>query len=78
MAEAGPHVAIITGLSGAGRTTTSKFFEDLGYRVVDNLPAELLRDLAQLVVGIRRALSGSRWSSTLAPATRHVAFREAM
>ncbi len=46
-----PHVAIITGLSGAGRTTTSKLFEDLGYRVVDNLPSELLRDLAQLVAG---------------------------
>jgi UPF0042 nucleotide-binding protein len=44
------HVAIISGLSGAGKTTTSKLFEDLGYTVVDNLPAELLRDLAQLVV----------------------------
>ena len=44
-----PHVAIITGLSGAGKTTTSKLFEDLGYRVVDNLPSELLRDLAELI-----------------------------
>ena len=43
------HVAIITGLSGAGKTATSKLFEDLGYTVVDNLPAELLRDLAELV-----------------------------
>lgn len=46
-----PHVAIITGLSGAGKTATSKLFEDLGYRVVDNLPSELLRDLAELVAG---------------------------
>ena len=40
------HVAIITGLSGAGKTVASKIFEDLGYTVVDNVPAELLRDLA--------------------------------
>ncbi len=46
-----PYVAIITGLSGAGKTATSKLFEDLGYRVVDNLPSELLRELAELVAG---------------------------
>lgn len=44
-----PHVAIISGLSGAGKTAASKLLEDLGYRVVDNLPAELLGNLAQLV-----------------------------
>lgn len=44
-----PHVAIISGLSGAGKTATSKLFEDLGYVVVDNLPAELLSNLAELV-----------------------------
>ena len=43
------HVAVITGLSGAGKTAASKIFEDLGYTVVDNVPAELLRDLAELV-----------------------------
>jgi UPF0042 nucleotide-binding protein len=43
------HVAIITGLSGAGKTAASKIFEDLGYTVVDNVPADLLRDLAELV-----------------------------
>jgi UPF0042 nucleotide-binding protein len=48
--RAKPHVAIISGLSGAGKTAASKLLEDLGYRVVDNLPAELLRNLAQLVV----------------------------
>ena len=46
-----PHVAIISGLSGAGKTTTSKLFEDLGYTVVDNLPAELLPNLAEVVTG---------------------------
>ena len=44
-----PHVAIISGLSGAGKTAASKLLEDLGYRVVDNLPSELLRNLAQVV-----------------------------
>ena len=44
-----PHVAIISGLSGAGKTAASKLLEDIGYRVVDNLPAELLLNLAELV-----------------------------
>ncbi len=48
-APGGQHVAIITGLSGAGKTATSKIFEDLGYTVVDNVPSEMLRDLAELV-----------------------------
>lgn len=42
-------VAIISGLSGAGKTAASKLLEDVGFRVVDNLPAELLKNLAQLV-----------------------------
>jgi RNase adapter protein RapZ len=46
---AGQHVAIITGMSGAGKTAASKLFEDLGYTVVDNVPSELLADLAELV-----------------------------
>ena len=43
------HVAVITGLSGAGKTATSKLFEDIGYTVVDNLPAEFVAELAELV-----------------------------
>jgi len=37
-----PHVAIISGLSGAGKTAASKLLEDVGYRVIDTLPAELI------------------------------------
>jgi UPF0042 nucleotide-binding protein len=44
-----PAVVILTGLSGGGKTAASKLFEDLGYTVVDNLPGELLPDLAELV-----------------------------
>lgn len=45
------HVAVITGLSGAGKTATSKLFEDIGYTVIDNLPGEFLGGLAELVAG---------------------------
>lgn len=44
-------VVVLTGLSGGGKTAAAKLFEDLGYIVVDNLPGELLRDLADLVAG---------------------------
>ncbi len=44
-----PAVMILSGLSGGGKTAASKLFEDLGYTVVDNLPGELLPDLAELV-----------------------------
>ena len=56
MTEAAPgtpppdqHIVILSGLSGAGKTAATKLFEDLGYTCVDNLPGELLPDLAQLV-----------------------------
>lgn len=42
-------VVVLTGLSGGGKTAAAKLFEDLGYVVVDNLPGELLRDLADLI-----------------------------
>jgi UPF0042 nucleotide-binding protein len=42
-------VVILSGLSGAGKTAAAKLFEDLGYTCMDNLPGELLPDLAELV-----------------------------
>ena len=44
----GLDTVVITGLSGAGRSTAAKCFEDLGYYVVDNLPAELIATLIDL------------------------------
>ena len=41
-------IAIITGLSGAGRSTAAKCLEDLGWFVVDNLPPALLSTMAEL------------------------------
>ena len=49
-----PAVVIVSGLSGAGKTAAAKLFEDLGYTVVDNLPGELLPDLAELVSSDRQ------------------------
>jgi UPF0042 nucleotide-binding protein len=42
-------VVILSGLSGAGKTAATKLFEDLGYMCMDNLPGELLPELAELV-----------------------------
>ena len=42
-------VLVITGMSGAGRRTAAHAMEDLGWYVVDNLPPQLLPDLAGLV-----------------------------
>ena len=44
----GLETVIITGLSGAGRSTAAKCFEDLGFFVVDNLPPELIGTLVDL------------------------------
>jgi UPF0042 nucleotide-binding protein len=39
---------IVTGLSGAGRSTAAKCLEDLGFFVVDNLPPELVATMVDL------------------------------
>jgi RNase adapter protein RapZ len=43
-----PEIVIITGLSGAGRSTAAKSLEDLDWFVADNLPADLLPTMADL------------------------------
>jgi UPF0042 nucleotide-binding protein len=40
---------IITGLSGAGRSTAAATFEDLGWFVIDNMPPALITKVAELV-----------------------------
>ena len=42
-------VVVVTGMTGAGRSTAAKELEDLGYFVVDNLPPSLLPDVVRLV-----------------------------
>ncbi|PQM26155.1 RNase adapter RapZ [Sphingopyxis lindanitolerans] len=44
-AAAEPRLLLVTGLSGAGKSTVLKVLEDLGWEVVDNLPLALLEAL---------------------------------
>ena len=44
----GPSLVIVSGLSGAGRTTAMKALEDLGFFCVDNLPVVLLEPFVEL------------------------------
>jgi RNase adapter protein RapZ len=44
----GIEVALVSGLSGAGRSTAAKVLEDLGWFVVDNLPPELISTMVDL------------------------------
>lgn len=41
-------VALVTGMSGAGRSTAARALEDLGWFVIDNLPPSLLQQAVQL------------------------------
>lgn len=50
-AEAAPtrELVILTGLSGSGKASALKAFEDLGFYAVDNMPIELLPRFAELI-----------------------------
>ena len=54
----GLDVVVVSGLSGAGRSTAAKCLEDLGYYSVDNLPIDLIpkfAELTEVALNIRRA-----------------------
>ena len=42
-------LVVVTGMTGAGRSTAAKELEDLGFFVVDNLPPELVADMVRLI-----------------------------
>ena len=42
------HIVIVTGMSGAGRTTVLKILEDTGFHCIDNLPPSLIGSFAEL------------------------------
>lgn len=48
VAENAPELVIISGMSGAGRSTAAKCLEDLGWFVVDNLPPALIPTMVDL------------------------------
>jgi len=57
-ARKGSQLVIITGMSGSGKASALKAFEDLGYYCVDNLPVELIprfADLARNSLEVERA-----------------------
>ncbi|MGB9732084.1 MULTISPECIES: RNase adapter RapZ [Calditerrivibrio] len=43
------HLIVLTGYSGAGKSTASKALEDLGYYTVDNMPLSLVEKFVQVV-----------------------------
>jgi RNase adapter protein RapZ len=46
--KAGRQLVILTGISGSGKSTVLRAFEDMGYYCVDNLPVELIPIFAEL------------------------------
>jgi RNase adapter protein RapZ len=52
-AKPGKELVVVTGISGAGKASALKAFEDLGYHSVDNLPLELMENFAGLVSNAR-------------------------
>lgn len=46
-------LVIVTGMSGAGKTTALKFLEDMGFYCVDNLPILLIEKFAELTLNDR-------------------------
>ena len=44
-------LVIVTGISGAGKVTALKIFEDNGYYCVDNLPIDLIESFADILFG---------------------------
>ena len=53
----GMEVAVVSGLSGADRSTAAKCLEDLGWFVVDNLPPELIATMVELGAQARGAIT---------------------
>jgi UPF0042 nucleotide-binding protein len=49
--QAPKRILLVTGLSGAGKTTALKTLEDIGWEVVDNLPLSLLEHLLETPPG---------------------------
>ena len=49
------NIVIVTGMSGAGKSTVMKMMEDMGFFCIDNLPLLLLDKLVDLASGVQQA-----------------------
>ena len=70
--QRGLRVVVVTGLSGSGKSTAIKAFEDLDYFCVDNLPVALLPDFLNL----RKESSEDLWHIALGMDIRERSFLE--
>ena len=61
---------IVTGMSGAGKSTALKFFEDMGFYCVDNLPILLIEKFAELTLRDENNASDTQRAGA-APAADH-------
>ena len=48
MSEGRPHIVLVSGLSGSGKSTAMAALEDLGFYCVDNLPVQLIEQFLHL------------------------------
>ena len=56
-------VLLVTGMSGAGRSTALKTLEDMGYEAFDNLPLSLVPALIESIAADARAIAVA-WTRT--------------
>lgn len=74
-------VVVITGMSGAGRSTVAHALEDLGWYVVDNLPPALLASLCDMAANTASRIAvvidvrGREFFGTLSSALSEIAER---
>ena len=47
--EKNKRLILVSGMSGAGKSTASRILEDMGYRVIDNFPVQLLSLLVDMI-----------------------------
>ncbi|MCL2465378.1 MAG: RNase adapter RapZ, partial [Micrococcales bacterium] len=60
-----PQVIVITGMSGAGRTRAATALEDLGWYVVDNLPAQMLVPLVGMLTSGNASAKAQRLGAVI-------------
>ena len=71
-------LVILTGMSGAGRSTAANVLEDLGWYVVDNIPPQLILSMAELAEHSRGGVNKLAAVIDVRSRSFFTAFREAL